>query len=174
MANNKARKGLTQSQKDMMLMGLQLDDQFEALNTPLRVRKGALRITFEDHYPRLWVKTINSEPECVAYMNTRTKQMIPIRPKDENNLGLCDHLFASMDKLECLIALSYDIEPKTQRKRLRLQLRSIHSRTRSHTLHWVYRGEKSPWLDSFEIINHPLKPDAAPEARVPDAALATA
>lgn len=163
---NKTSKGLTQSQKDMLFMGLQLDEQFDALNTPLRVRKASLRITYVDHYPRLWVKTVNSEPECVAYMNTRTKQMIPVKPKDENNLSFCNHLFASMDKLECIIAMSYDIEPKTQRKRLRLQLRSVHSRSRSHTLHWVYKGETSPWLDEFVIANHPLKVDTEkmPEA----------
>lgn len=164
MANkaNKARVGLTPRQKDMLFMGLQLDDQFAALNTPLRTRKASLRITYVDHYPRLWVKTINSEPECVAYMNTRTKQMIPMRPTDENNLLFCNHLFASMGAVECIIAMSYDIEPKTQRKRLRLQLRSAHSASRSHTLHWVYKGHESPWLDEFVIVDHPLKPDDEP------------
>lgn len=144
---------------DRMLMGLQLDEQFEAVNLPMRVRKGAMRLTFTDHHPRLWVKTANSEPECVAMMNTRTKQMIPLRPKDPNNLAMCDHLFQLMDKLECIIALSYDIDPKTQRKRVRLQIRSVHSRTSSHTLYWVFKREESPWLDQFVIENHPLKPD---------------
>ena len=163
----KGRADLTPRQKDMLIMGLQLDEQFTALNTPLRTRKASLGLTYIDHHPRLWVKTAHSEPECVAYMNTRTKQMIPLRPADENNLLFCNHLFASMDAVECLIAMSYDIEPKTQRKRVRLQLRSAHSATRSHTLHWVYKGQSSPWLDEFVVTNHPLKPDDAHESDKP-------
>ncbi len=155
---NTKRLGMTEHKADRLLMGLQLDEQFVALNTPLRVRKAALRLTYEDHYPRLWVKVASTQPECVAFMDTRRKQMVSVRPKQDDNLLFCNHLFASMDKVECLIVLSYDIDPGTQRKRIKLQLRSKHSRKISHTLHWLWKGTSSHWLEefTFDQASHPL------------------
>lgn len=148
--------GLSQKEAEHMAMGLELPEHFGAVNTPLKTRKAELRITFTDHHPRLWVRTPNGEAECVAYLNTRTKQMIPLRPKHESNLLFCSHLFSALDAVDCIIALSYDVDPKTQRKRMRLQLRSQHASRIAHTLHWLWKGTESPWMDHFDYTSHPL------------------
>lgn len=137
-------------------MALLLPEHFGALNTPLATRKGEVKISYMDHHPRLLIRTPNSTEECVAYMNTRTKMMIPVRPKQESNLLLCSHIFAEMDRVQCVLALSYDVEPKTQRKRMRLQIRSPFARRTTHTLHWLWKGTESPWMDHFDYSNHPL------------------
>lgn len=141
--------GLDRNKTDRLYMFLELDEQFEAINLPMRVRKAQIQMRYKKHTPEIWVRTHTSEPERVMSMNTRRKFIETYRPKFDENRLFVEHLVERLMALNCYLAMSYDVEPKTQRKRVRLLVRSSYSVTVSHTLHWIYRGEESPWLGEF-------------------------
>lgn len=143
--------GHNQMAQDKLYMLLGLEEQFQAINTPLTTRKGGLQLRYVDHWPELFIKTPNAPEECVARMDTRTHRMSVIRPKNQDNLLLCNHIFASLDNVDCMLFLSYDVCPKSQRKRVKLMLASKYSSTVRHTLWWVWKRETSPWLEKFEV-----------------------
>lgn len=140
--------------EDKLIMILQLKEQFEAINIPLQARRASLMLVYDDHFPKVFIKTANSEPEVIAMMNTRTKKVGMVKPKNEDNRICAEHIIDKLKALDCTLLLSYDIDPKSQRKRVKLQLGSQFARTVRHTLWWCWKGESSPWLEGFNAPEH--------------------
>lgn len=146
--------GMSEKNEDRMLMFLQVQDQFDAINLPLRVRKAAYRLEYTTHFPTLYLKSANSEPEAVAMMNTQAKRVGRLPVKSEELQIINQDVIDRLNKIDCELLLSYDVDPKTQRKRVKLQLASRNARTVRHTLWWLWKGEVSPWLDEFVVPEH--------------------
>jgi len=140
--------------EDKLIMILQLQEQFEAINIPLKARRASMMLVYDDHYPKVFIKTANSEPEVIAIMDTRNKRVSMVKPANEDNRICADHIIERLKKLDCSLLMSYDVDPKTQRKRVKLQLGSQFARTVRHTLWWCWKGETSPWLEGFTVPEH--------------------
>lgn len=142
--------GLPEHRANTALMYLQMEEHLEAINLPLRVRKGHLELRFDKHTPQLLVAANGQKPEVVASVDTRQRgNRIVVWPCTiEENRLLWDHIQELLAKQNAYLALTYEVTP-TGKRRVNLQLASEFSRTLRHTLWYTDRKEPAKKLTSF-------------------------
>jgi len=135
---------------DKLTLALLQPELFEAMNIPLRARRGQLRLVYQGHTPELWVRTPNAEPACIARLDTRTRLVRAQRPADQDLLLMCSDIERRLMELDAALTLTY--HPDGQgRKRVKLQLRHNHCRQIVMTLQLVHKGKASPWMGPFKL-----------------------
>lgn len=155
------RMGFAPILADKLTLALLQPELFEAINIPLRARRGQLRIVYQDHFPQLLVRAAHADPECIARLDIRTRRVMVGRPASQDLLLMCADIDRRLGELDAGMTLTYHPDQQ-RRKRVKLQIRHNRCRQIVMTLCTVYKGKASPWMGPFEVDHEEAAP-AAPE-----------
>ncbi len=142
------RLGLAPRAADRLTMELLEEQLLDAINIPLRARRGQFRIDYTGHSPLLLVRAAGCEPELLCTMDTRSQYMVTRVPTSPDLARMMADTKWRLDGLNASIALAHD-KDRQMRRRVRLQLTSRDSRHIALTLHGTYKGWKSDWIGPF-------------------------
>lgn len=145
---------------DKLTLALLQPELFEAINIPLRARRGQLRLVYQGHTPELWVRTPHAEPACIARLDTRTRLVRAQRPADDALLLMCADIERRLMDLDAALTLTYQPDGQN-RKRVKLQLRHNRCRQIVMTLNQVHKGKASPWMGPFVLEHEAAAPEVA-------------
>lgn len=145
------RLGLSPVNADKAVMVLSEDDLLDAVNVPLRARRGRLLLDYATMpYPVLMIGCPGIDPEPLCRLHTRgsvpwTETLVP---RDETLRALSAHIAERTAKIPAALVLAH-AKDKQGRKFVRLQLKHDDSRYVALTLYGTWKGHKSGWIGPF-------------------------
>ena len=148
------RSGLRQSmgaeQADRLLMAIQTDDIIEALNIPLRARRGTFGLDYTGHTPKLYAVCVGCEPEHIASVDTRRRCAVWARPKQEPLALMVEDIRRRLAKLSAGLHLIVQRDAQ-QRRVAKLQVTSSDSRHIAIWLAHVPRHQRKGSIGPFTL-----------------------
>lgn len=145
------RLGLSPVNADKAVMVLSEDDLLDAVNIPLRARRGRLLLDYATMpYPVLMIGCPGIAPEPLCRLHTRgsvpwTETLVP---RDETLRALSAYIAERTEKIPAALVLAH-AKDKQGRKFVRLQLKHDDSRYVALTLHGTWKGYRSGWIGPF-------------------------
>lgn len=145
------RKAIGQPMKaDRLLMALVTDDVMDAINIPLRARRGTFAIDYSDHIPLLYVYAKGIPPQVWMACNTRARQT-NVHKMISPDLGLMvNDMVERLARLNAKLCFS-PCRDKQNRRMVKLQVISADSRNIAITLATVLRGHKRAHIGPFNV-----------------------
>lgn len=145
------RKAMGQPVKaDRLLMALVTDDVMDAINIPLRTRRGAFAIDYAGHIPMLYVYAKGFEPQIWMACNTRLRQTNVHRMADPGLELMVVDIVSRLAKLNAKLCFS-PCRDKQNRRMVKLQVISGDSRNIAITLATVLRGQQREHIGPFNV-----------------------
>lgn len=145
------RKSMGPVQADRLLMALSTYDLIEAVNVPLRVRRGFFAIDYMGHTPTLYVICAGCEPERLAFIDTRRRCTVWDSPKQQALGLMVDDVFRRLESMGASLAFIVQTERGTQRSVAKLQITSADSRNIAMWLAKVPRKTRQSGIGPFVI-----------------------
>lgn len=150
-AANPGRLGLSPVNADKVVMALSTGDMLDAVNIPLRARRGRLRLDYATlPYPVLMISCPGIDPEPLCRLHTRgtvpwTETLIP---RNEALRRMVADIAERTAKIGAALVLAH-AKDRQGRKYVRLQLTHADSRYVALTLHGTWKGYRSDWIGPF-------------------------
>lgn len=135
---------------DRLVMAIKTDDLIEAINIPLRARRGTFGVNYEGHTPELWAITGDGQPKRIAFVDTRRRCAAWGRIEHEPLRLMVEDIHRRLEKLgaELVFIVQQD---KQGRRTAKLQIKAKDSRHIVIRLAHVPRKTKKGDIGPFVI-----------------------
>lgn len=156
------RLGLSPINADKMLMAVATDEMLDAINIPLRTRKGRFVLDYVGQpFPVLLqcAPGISAEPICRIHTRGPAPRTEMLVPRDSQLQLIVTDMAERLAKVPASLVIAHS-KDRQGRKYARLQVIHGESRYVALTLHGTWKGFKS----------EPIGPFAAPELKLRPAA----
>ena len=147
---NALRKSMGPMRADRLVMAIKTDDLIEAINIPLRARRGTFGVDYSGHTPELYAITAGGPMERIAFVDTRRRCAVWERIEHEPLRLMVEDIHRRLGKLgaELVFIVQQD---KQGRYTAKLQIKANDSR---HIVLWlakVPRKTKQGGIGPFVI-----------------------
>lgn len=128
-----------------LIVGLLRDDLLDAINTPLRARRGQLLVDYTQPTPIVFARCNTAPAEPIMAVSTRPMAAVPLRVKDEGLRLMLLDMYTRLAVHRAGIAVNV-FRNRRQQRMCRLEIAIADAREYPVRLHSTHYRTRSPWL----------------------------